>query len=102
MFTTLFTIAMSLSLAGNAYDIYMTRKGLKAGVAVEGNTWLIGPKPSTKALVLRDSIIQGIVAALPLVLHAVNPPAGVGALVIPVVFAIRHYLGGRAWMKLGV
>jgi hypothetical protein len=101
MFYEVYAVALAAALAGNAYDIYTTEKGLKAGVAVEGNDWLVGPKPSALALALRDGLIDSPFIALPLVSHILgNDPLAYGSLAGLAVIAIKHVMGGRAWAKL--
>ena len=101
MFYVVYAVAIAAALAGNAYDIYMTEKGIKAGVAVESNDWLVGPKPSALALSLRDGLINLPFIALPVVSHILgNDPLAYGTLTGPAVIAIKHVMGGRAWAKL--
>ena len=101
MFYELYTVALAAALAGNTYDILMTEEGLKAGVGVEGNDWLVGEKPSALALYLRDGLVNLPFIALPLVSHIVgNDPLAYGTLSGLAVIAIKHVMGGRAWAKL--
>ena len=87
--------------AANIYDVIMTEKGLKAGVAVEGNTWLVGSKPSATALYLRDSLVNLLATAPSLVsLVLGSTPAAYGFLICPAISGIKHVLGGLAWNKL--
>lgn len=83
------------------YDAGMTVKGLKAGVAVEGFTWLVGDKPSFLALLLRDNLLLSWVslpAILALVFH--NLPIAYGLSAGPAAYGAKHILGGKAWAKL--
>ena len=101
MFYEVYAVALAAAVAGNAYDIYTTEKGLKAGVGVEGNDWLVGPKPSALALYLRDGLINLPFIALPLISHILgNDPVAYGSLAGLAVIAIKHVMGGRAWTKL--
>ena len=101
MFYAVYAAALAAALAGNAYDIYMTEKGIKAGVGVEGNDWIVGDKPSALALYLRDGLVNLPFIALPLVSHVLgNDPLAYGTLAGLAVIAIKHVMGGRAWVKL--
>lgn len=102
MFFTLLAVAVAIAVIGDAYDISLTEKGLAKGLAYEGNTWLVGAKPTAKALILRDGLVLALCLAAPLIAFAVcELPVAIGSLAAPVVFGIKHYLGGRAWKKLG-
>lgn len=101
MFYEIYAVAVAAALCANAYDIVVTEEGIKAGVAVEGNDWLVGPKPSALALYLRDGLINLPFIALPLVSHILgNDPLAYGSLAGLAVIAIKHVMGGRAWAKL--
>lgn len=93
--------ALGFAIAADIYDVVLTEKGIKAGVAVEGNTFLVGQKPSAVALYLRDSLVTGI-ATTPCILALVygNKPLFYGFLVAPVVAGVKHIRGGRAWRNL--
>jgi hypothetical protein len=101
MFYEIYAVSVAAAVAANAYDIYITEKGIKAGVAVEGNDWLVGPKPSALALYLRDGLINLPFIVLPIVAHVFgNAGLAYGSLAGPVVIVIKHVLSGRAWAKL--
>jgi hypothetical protein len=96
--------SLAVAVLGDIYDVTYTSRGLKTGVALEGFTFLIGSKPSTRALYLRDALVLGLCIA-PTALSATvfhNLPIAYGALSAPVVYGIKHYLGARSWQKLGV
>lgn len=98
MFLTLFGIGVAAAVAADIYDITLTSQGLKKGVAEESFSWLIGPKPSTLALYLRDALITGIVAMIPLTLYlAGSVPVAYGTLVMFAVLVIKHIQGALAW-----
>ena len=87
----------------DVYDVVMTEKGLKAGVAVESFTWLVGSKPTAVALYLRDSLCMAMAAAPSIIAYAMGSTAAAyGMLAAPAVYAVKHVLGGLAWRKLGV
>lgn len=71
--------AVAFAIGCDIYDVVLTEKGIKAGVAVEGNTFLVGSKPSALALYLRDSLAIGA-ATVPAVLALVghNDPLFLG------------------------
>jgi hypothetical protein len=101
MFFLLLAVALSLAVAADIYDVSMTEKGLKAGVAVEGYTWLVGEKPSAKALYLRDTLVLAMTAAPSAVAYFLgNAPLAFGCLAGPAVLAVKHVIGGRKWKKL--
>ena len=99
----LFVAATAVGILGDVYDVTYTTIGLKKGLAVESNTWLIGSKPSTKALYLRDGLVLALCMLPTTVCAAVfhNIPVAYGGLTAPIVYGIKHYMGGRAWKKLG-
>lgn len=87
--------------AAGIYDVVMTEKGLKAKVAVEGNTWLVGTNPTAVALYLRDNLTLALTLAPSLVaLVAHNTGFAIGGCAGPVVYGVKHILGGRSWAKL--
>ena len=95
--------ALTVAAAGDIYDVTLTSIGLKKGLAVEGNTFLIGSKPSTLALYLRDALVLAMCTAPSVVFYAAahNIHLALGALSAPVVYGVKHLLGGLAWKKLG-
>jgi len=94
-------IALAWAIGCDIYDVTLTEKGIKAGVAVEGNTFLVSSKPSAVALYLRDSLVTGI-AATPCVLACIlySQPLFWGFLIAPVLSGVKHILGGRQWATL--
>lgn len=98
----LFAASIAAGVAGDVYDVTMTSRGLKKGLALESNEWLIGTKPSTKALYLRDGLVLAMCIAPAVVCLALgNVPLAIGALISPVLYGVRHLQGGLAWKKLG-
>jgi hypothetical protein len=104
LYPVLLGVALAGAVAGDLYDVAMTEKGIKAGVAVEGNDWLVGQKPSALALYLRDSLVLAFCVAPTALLATVfhNLPLAYGALISPVIYGYVHLQGGLAWKKLGV
>jgi hypothetical protein len=101
MFFILFSICLAAAVATDIYDVIMTEKGLKKGLALEAFTWLVGPKPSALKLYLRDSLVTGLVAAVSLIIFLTGVQAAAfGMLSGLVVLAIKHIHGGRQWAKL--
>ena len=100
MFWLFFSIAVGFCFLAQLFDDIESERGIKAGVAIEAFTWLIGSKPSFRAYFLRDSLLLAAVAAPSLVLHFVHSPAAIAAIVAPVVYGIKHILGGREWLPL--
>ena len=105
LYPILLAVSLALGVAGDVYDVIMTEKGLKAGVAAEGNQWLssiVGTKPSAIGLYFRDSIVLALCVA-PTALCATvfhNLPLAYGALISPVVYGVRHVQGGLQWRTL--
>lgn len=101
IFWYLFAAFAAAAFAADVYDVTQTEKGLKAGIAVESFTWLVGTKPTAKALYLRDALLIAITLFFPVLFHFKgNAPLAYGALISPAVAAIKHVLGGRAWANL--
>ncbi len=100
MFITLAAVLAAVVATG-IFDVRMTEAGLKAGVAVEGNTFLVGQKPSARALYLRDSLVT-FASALPSLLAMLfhSQPFFYAGLILPVVYAVNHVRGGLGWRKL--
>jgi len=93
-------IAFLAAVAAEIFDVTMTEKGLKAGVALERNTWLVGSKPSAKALYLRDLLIIVPFLALGLVAVHFKHPIVYGFIAPLAVRAVQHIKGGLEWKKL--
>jgi hypothetical protein len=94
-------IAAAFEQICNVYDAQMTLKGVASGLAVEGNTFLVGPKPTARALYLRDALYLGCLvtpAIICLVYHATA--VYFGLLAGPIVFGVKHILGGLAWKSV--
>ena len=99
LFAFLFAIAFYVGC--DLYDVILTEKGIKAGVAVEGNTFLVGQKPSAVALYLRDALLAGLATTPCAIALAVgNTPLFWGFLAAPVVVGVKHILGGKQWRFL--
>jgi hypothetical protein len=94
-------LALAVAVAGEVYDVTLSTRGIKAGVAVEGNDWLVGINPSARALYLRDSILGVVFAIVPAVCVALaGTAAAYPILAGPVLFGLKHYSGGRKWAKM--
>jgi len=101
MYVEILAAVCAAVVASDVYDVSMTQKGLKAGVAVEGFTWLVGSKPSALALYLRDTLCEALSIAPTVFCHLAGAdPAAYGLLIAPGVYAVKHVLGGLAWKKL--
>lgn len=100
MFILILLVVIALVVLSDVYDVAQTERGIKAGVAVEGFTWLVGSKPSAVALYLRDSLLLLIVTTPSMLLHFVNEPAAYGALLGPLLYGVKHVRGGREWVRL--
>jgi hypothetical protein len=100
MFWLFFSTAVGFCFLAGLFDDIESERGIKAGVAIESFQWLVGPKPSFRAYFLRDLLLLATVTAPSLVLHFVHSPAALAALVGPVVYGVKHIIGGRAWAAL--
>jgi hypothetical protein len=92
---------VGFGIVADRYDVSETEKGLKAGVAVERYTWLVGNKPSAGRLYARDMLVLGITAT-PSVMgylwrHAESYYGGLGA---PMTLAVKHIYAGKGWRRL--
>jgi hypothetical protein len=72
------------------YDAAMTEKGLTAGLALEGNTFLVGKNPSGTRLALRDALYLGLFMLAGLA----NPGLYYGPTLVMV---FKHVRGGLRW-----
>jgi hypothetical protein len=83
------------------YDVSETEKGLKAGVAVEKYTWLVGSKPSAGRLYARDMLEFGIVTSPTIIGYLWRRAefyyGGLGA---PTTLAVKHIYAGNGWRRL--
>jgi hypothetical protein len=101
----IFAIALAATLAfaaaADVYDIVKTRETISKGLAVEANTWLVGSKPSTLALALRDGLVLALTSGLLAfaLIHGLGALAW-GALAAPIVFGVKHIHGGLANQKV--
>lgn len=97
-----FTGVVAFAVAADVYDVTETEKGLKSGIALEGNTWLLpSDKPTTGQLYRRDLLVVGLSASPSVVAWIFRRPeffyAGFAG---PVALGIHHIGGGNAWKRL--
>lgn len=98
MFLALYIAALAVGVAGNIYDVVLTERGIKAGVAVEANG--DNPKPTAEILYLKNFGWYAAVALPAGLVSLVNLPVAFGLLVAPILYGVKHYLGGREWQRL--
>jgi hypothetical protein len=83
------------------YDATNTQKGIKAGVGVEGNSWITafyGVKPSLFQCLSIDVPIRIAIAALAFIPTPSHPHVFLGGAVGGLVVAgVKNMQGGRAW-----
>lgn len=89
---------VGLAAACSTYDNIMTQKGLRAGVGIEANSWLVGTKPTAAKLYIRDAVLFGLLFLPSMWGLAI----GVSALFYPFLFppfllCLKHIQGGRQW-----
>lgn len=95
-----FVIALIFLISAAAFDMIETRRGVVAGKSTEANTWLVGPKPTYKALLLRELLQSGILIVCGVLGFMFASPLVFASINGMVVFGIKHIRGGRAWTKL--
>lgn len=100
MFFLIMLVVIALVVLSDVYDVAQTERGIKAGVAVEAFSRLVGSKPTAVALYLRDSLLLLLVTTPSVLLHFVNAPAAYGALLGPLIYGVKHIRGGREWARL--
>lgn len=92
---------VGFAIAADIYDVRETEKGLKAGVAVEGNTWLVGSKPKAGPLYRRDLLVIGLTTMPSVIAYAAHHMEFFYAgLVGPVIIGAKHINGGNQWKDL--
>jgi hypothetical protein len=62
--------AVAFEAVANRYDVSETEKGIKAEVALEDYTWLVGSKPTSGQLYVRDLLTVGILVTPSIVAYA--------------------------------
>jgi hypothetical protein len=85
------------------YDANMTEKGLQAGVAIEGNTWLLPNDHPTKGQLWRQSAVTTGMSVTPsLAAYEFRVPVQwfYAGLAGPVGLGLSHLRGGHAWARL--
>lgn len=91
-------VFLGIVAVANIYDIRLTVKGIKAGVALENFTWLVGDRPTAKALYLRDLIFFVPLAIFTiLVIGCADSYATTPFLLFPTLFALKHLQGALKW-----
>jgi hypothetical protein len=91
----------ALDAAAATFDFRETLIGLRHGVAVEGNNWLIGTHPSAAQLSGRETLVIGLLVSPALIAyHFRSKPFFYASLVAPVVMAAKHIQAGNRWVDL--
>jgi len=94
----IFVLALCFELVCSIYDATMTEKGLRAGVGIEANAWLLGAKPKALRLYLKDLLFLSLVTAPSVIAAAFGmPELFYGFLIGPVFLGLKHVQGGRQW-----
>jgi hypothetical protein len=98
----IFAASFIFGVGSEIYDTTMTSRGLKTTGYVEKNSWLIGTKPSTADLYLRDGTLMMLISTpAVLALTLFNMPAlGIGFSIGPIFRGIQHLKGGREWAAI--
>jgi hypothetical protein len=93
--------AVAFEVVTNRYDVSETEKGMKAGVALEDYTWLVGSKPTSGQLYARDLLTVGILVTPSIVAYVFRrKDLFYGGLSLPVVMGYKHISGGNSWKAL--
>ena len=100
MFKTIYLISLCVSIAANLFDVWMTERGLKKGLALEAFDWLVGRTPSFLALALRDSMLIAFAFGPILAISLVNEPVAIGGCAFATVSLARHVRGALNWKRL--
>lgn len=104
--------AFILAILGDLYDISLTVKGLKLGVAVEGNEQIVKiagtDKPTYFQLLWINMLLPPIPPdfstwpILPIGVAGLilgwNPVAGIPFATMLFIIGLKHYLAGRKWL----
>ena len=94
-------VSFALAVLFDLYDITMTVQGIKAGVAVEGNTFLVGTKPGFVRLLVRDMLIPILPIGLLGLIFGYGNGYACPVFFVPLfLLALKHYHGGRQWVTL--
>ncbi len=93
---------ITFEMVAARYDRNETEKGLKLGVAYEGNTWLLGTNhPSWAQLFHRDLIEAGLSASPAFLLWFFHKKAAyLSTSMAPVGMGFGHIEGGNQWKTL--
>jgi hypothetical protein len=93
--------AVAFAIGAAAYDNHETLKGIRAGVGVEGNTWMVGSRPSMRALIGRDVLVIGWTSAPSVLAYKFHKmPFFYGGLGMPVIDGLKSIQGGKSWVAL--
>jgi hypothetical protein len=96
-----FVGVLAFEVATDIYDVSETEKGLKAGVANESFTWLVGSKPSVRALYAQQALVTGIIVSPSVIGYLCRKPElFYGFLSVPVVMGFKHIRAGNQWKAL--
>ena len=97
-----FAAALTFEVATDRYDISQTEKGLKAGVAIEGNTFLLGTnKPTAGQLWKIDAVFTAITITPSVLAYIFHKKEWFYAgLACPFAYGLRHIQGGKQWATL--
>ena len=102
LFYILLAAVLIFAFGADVLDVVESEKAYAKGY-VESFDWLVGKKPTTIALYLRDGMLIAASAAPAIIFyHIGNRPLALGALVGPVAAGARHiqgYLAGRKLLK---
>jgi hypothetical protein len=95
-----FAAVLTFTIVAASYDAHETLKGLKLGVGVEGNTWLVGSHPSARALYGRDVLQIGLITTPSALAYVFRKwPFYYAGLAGPAAFGAKSIQGGRSWIK---
>jgi hypothetical protein len=81
-------------------DIYTTHRVIVTGAGVEGNTWLVGTKPTIARMLLKELLQSGVLIAVAVLGVIYNTPIASAGMSGMVVFGVKHLTGWRAGVRL--
>ncbi|MFZ3276604.1 MAG: hypothetical protein WA182_06835 [Candidatus Sulfotelmatobacter sp.] len=93
-------IAAAFEATCSTLDSLITLRGIKSGLAIEANTWLVGTKPTADALFTRDALFLLFVCApagAVLALGGGHNPVFYGLLAAPVALGAKHIQAYFQW-----
>lgn len=97
-------VSFAFAVVADVLDSYYTNKGIKAGVAVEGNSYIVALAGTDKPSFLKVLLISMLIPILPVgilgLIVGYGSPAAIVFSTMLVLTGIKHVNGARAWVNL--